>query len=150
MIDPEDIKSLVDNAFGYARSRGEDAVSWGMNEKLDADMEQDFDFIAARVETYTDDASLIRDIVDAADNLNDNYPVHPEPPRIDTVQEGFDMYLRDRITFDEEIEQYLPGMTSVEDVLTKGISMVMHSAGNEYVDAFVEYINDNAELLLEQ
>lgn len=149
MIDPEAIKSLVDNAFGHARSRGEDAVSWGMNEKLDADMELDFDFIAARVETYTDDASLIRDIMDAADNLYENYPVHPEPPEIHTVQEGFDMYLRDPITFDEEIEVYLPGMTSVEDVLTKGISMVMNSAGSEYVDAFVEYIKDNAELLLE-
>lgn len=148
MIDPEAIKSLVNNAFGYARSRGEDAVSWGMNEKLDADMEMDFDYIAARVETYTDDDSLIRDIMDAADNLNDNYPVHPEPSRIDTVQEGFDMYLRDRITFDEEVEQY--GMTSVEDILTKGISMVMSSAGNEYVDAFVEYINDNAMYLMNQ
>lgn len=149
MIDPEAIKSLVDNAFAYARSRGEDAVSWGMNEKLDADMELDFDFIISRIETYTDDDSLIRDIIEAADNLNDNYPVHPEPPQIHTVQEGFDMYQRDPITFDEEIEQYLPGMTSVEDVLTKGIDMVMTSAGNEYVDAFVEYINDNAESLLE-
>ena len=149
MIDPEAIKSLVDNAFAHARSRGEDAVSWGMNEKLDADMELDFDYIAARVETYTDDDSLIRDIIEAADNLTDNYPVHPEPPQIYTVQEGFDMYQRDPITFDEEIEQYLSGMTSVEDVLTKGIGMVMTSAGNEYVDAFVEYINDNAESLLE-
>ena len=59
------------------------------------------------------------------------------------------MYQRDPITFDEEIEQYLSGMTSVEDVLTKGIGMVMTSAGNEYVDAFVEYINDNAESLVE-
>lgn len=150
MIGPEDIKSLVDDAFGYARSRGTDAVSWGMNDKLDADMEQDFDFIAARVETYTDDTSLIRDIVDAANNLVDNYPVHPEPPQADTVQEGFDMYLRDRITFDEEIEVYLSDMTSVEDVLTKGISMVMSSAGSEYVDAFVEYINDNAMYLMNQ
>ena len=149
MIDPEAIKSLVDNAFAHARSRGEDAVSWGMNEKLDADMEMDFDYIAARVETYTDDDSLIRDLIEAADNLNDNYPVHPEPPQIHTVQEGFDMYQRDPITFDEEIEQYLSGMTSVEDVLTKGIGMVMTSAGNEYVDAFVEYINDNAESLVE-
>lgn len=149
MIDPEAIKSLVDNAFAHARSRGEDAVSWGMTEKLDADMELDFDYIAARVETYTDDDSLIRDIIEAADNLTDNYPVHPEPPQIHTVQEGFDMYQRDPITFDEEIEQYLPGMTSVEDVLTKGIDLVMSSAGNEYVDAFVEYINDNAESLLE-
>ena len=147
MIDPEAIKSLVDNAFAHARSRGEDAVSWGMNEKLDADMELDFDFIISRVETYTDDDSLIRDIIEAADNLTDNYPVHPEPPRADTVQEGFDMYQRDPITFDEEIEQY--GMTSVEDILTKGISMVMSSAGSQYVDAFVEYINDNAESLVE-
>ena len=147
MIDPEAIKSLVDNAFAHARSRGEDAVSWGMTEKLDADMELDFDFIISRVETYTDDDSLIRDIVGAADNLTDNYPVHPEPPQADTVQEGFDMYQRDPITFDEEIEQY--GMTSVEDILTKGISMVMSSAGSQYVDAFVEYINDNAESLLE-
>lgn len=147
MIDPEAIKSLVDNAFAHARSRGEDAVSWGMNEKLDADMELDFDFIISRVETYTDDDSLIRDIIEAADNLNDNYPVHPEPPRADTVQEGFDMYQRDPITFDEEIEQY--GMTSVEDILIKGISLVMSSAGSQYVDAFVEYINDNAESLVE-
>ena len=147
MIDPEAIKSLVDNAFAHARSRGEDAVSWGMNEKLDADMELDFDFIISRVETYTDDDSLIRDIIEAADNLTDNYPVHPEPPRADTVQEGFDMYQRDPITFDEEIEQY--GMTSVEDILTKGISLVMSSAGSQYVDAFVEYINDNAESLVE-
>lgn len=147
MIDPEAIKSLVDNAFAHARSRGEDAVSWGMTEKLDADMELDFDYIAARVETYTDDDSLIRDIIEAADNLTDNYPVHPEPPQADTVQEGFDMYQRDPITFDEEIEQY--GITSVEDILTKGISMVMSSAGSQYVDAFVEYINDNAESLLE-
>lgn len=147
MIDPEAIKSLVDNAFAYARSRGEDAVSWGMTEKLDADMELDFDYIVARIETYTDDDSLIRDIIEAADNLTDNYPVHPEPPQADTVQEGFDMYQRDPITFDEEIEQY--GMTSVEDILTKGISMVMSSAGSQYVDAFVEYINDNAESLLE-
>ena len=100
MIDPEAIKSLVDNAFAHARSRGEDAVSWGMTEKLDADMELDFDYIAARVETYTDDDSLIRDIIEAADNLTDNYPVHPEPPQADTVQEGFDMYQRDPITFD--------------------------------------------------
>lgn len=147
MINPEAIKSLVDNAFTHARSRGEDAVSWGMTEKLDADMELDFDYIAARVETYTDDDSLIRDIIEAADNLTDNYPVHPEPPQADTVQEGFDMYQRDPITFDEEIEQY--GMTSVEDILTKGISLVMSSAGSQYVDAFVEYINDNAESLLE-
>lgn len=147
MIDPEAIKSLVDNAFAHARSRGEDAVSWGMTEKLDADMELDFDFIISRVETYTDDDSLIRDIIEAADNLTDNYPVHPEPPQADTVQEGFDMYQRDPITFDEEIEQY--GMTSVEDILTKGISMVMSSAGSQYVDAFVEYVNDNAESLLE-
>lgn len=147
MIDPEAIKSLVDNAFAHARSRGEDAVSWGMTEKLDADMELDFDYITARVETYTDDDSLIRDIVEAADNLTDNYPVHPEPPRIDTVQEGFDMYQRDPLTFDEEVEQY--GMTSVEDILIKGISLVMNSAGSQYVDAFVEYINDNAESLLE-
>ena len=147
MIDPEAIKSLVDNAFAHARSRGEDAVSWGMTEKLDADMELDFDYIAARVETYTDDDSLIRDIIEAADNLTDNYPVHPEPPQADTVQEGFDMYQRDPITFDEEIEQY--GITSVEDILTKGISMVMSSAGSQYVDAFVEYVNDNAESLLE-
>lgn len=147
MIDPEAIKSLVDNAFAHARSRGEDAVSWGMTEKLDADMELDFDFIISRVETYTGDDSLIRDIIEAADNLTDNYPVHPEPPQADTVQEGFDMYLRDPLTFDEEIEQY--GMTSVEDILTKGISMVMSSAGSQYVDAFVEYINDNAESLLE-
>ena len=147
MIDPEAIKSLVDNAFAHARSRGEDAVSWGMNEKLDADMELDFDFIISRVETYTDDDSLIRDIIEAADNLTDNYPVHPEPPQADTVQEGFDMYQRDPITFDEEIEQY--GMTSVEDILTKGISLVMSSAGSQYVDAFVEYINDNAESLVE-
>lgn len=147
MIDPEAIKSLVDNAFAHARSRGEDAVSWGMNEKLDADMELDFDYIVARIETYTDDDSLIRDIIEAADNLTDNYPVHPEPPRIDTVQEGFDMYQRDAITFDEEVEQY--GMTSVEDILIKGISLVMSSAGSQYVDAFVEYINDNAESLLE-
>lgn len=147
MIDPEAIKSLVDNAFAHARSRGEDAVSWGMNEKLDADMELDFDFIISRVETYTDDDSLIRDIIEAADNLTDNYPVHPEPPRADTVQEGFDMYQRDPITFDEEIEQY--GMTSVEDILIKGISLVMSSAGSQYVDAFVEYINDNAESLVE-
>ena len=147
MIDPGSIKSLVDNAFAHARSRGEDAVSWGMTEKLDADMELDFDFIISRVETYTDDDSLIRDIVGAADNLTDNYPVHPEPPQADTVQEGFDMYQRDPITFDEEIEQY--GMTSVEDILTKGVSMVMSSAGSQYVDAFVEYINDNAESLLE-
>lgn len=147
MIDPEAIKSLVDNAFAHARSRGEDAVSWGMTEKLDADMELDFDYIAARVETYTDDDSLIRDIIEAADNLTDNYPVHPEPPQADTVQEGFDMYQRDPITLDEEIEQY--GITSVEDILTKGISMVMSSAGSQYVDAFVEYVNDNAESLLE-
>ena len=147
MIDPEAIKSLVDNAFAHARSRGEDAVSWGMTEKLDADMELDFDYIVARIETYTDDDSLIRDIIEAADNLTDNYPVHPEPPQADTVQEGFDMYQRDPITFDEEIEQY--GMTSVEDILTKGISLVMSSAGSQYVDAFVEYINDNAESLLE-
>ena len=147
MINPEAIKSLVDNAFAHARSRGEDAVSWGMTEKLDADMELDFDYIAARVETYTDDDSLIRDIIEAADNLTDNYPVHPEPPRIDTVQEGFDMYQRDPLTFDEEVEQY--GMTSVEDILIKGISLVMNSAGSQYVDAFVEYINDNAESLLE-
>ena len=40
-------------------------------------------------------------------------------------------------------------MTSVEDILTKGISLVMSSAGSQYVDAFVEYINDNAESLLE-
>lgn len=147
MINPEAIKSLVDNAFAHARSRGEDAVSWGMTEKLDADMELDFDYIVARVETYTDDDSLIRDIIEAADNLTDNYPVHPEPPQADTVQEGFDMYQRDPITFDEEIEQY--GMTSVEDILTKGISLVMSSAGSQYVDAFVEYINDNAESLVE-
>lgn len=147
MIDPEAIKSLVDKAFAHARSRGEDAVSWGMTEKLDADMELDFDFIISRIETYTDDDSLIRDIVEAADNLNDNYPVHPEPPRIDTVQEGFDMYQRDAITFDEEVEQY--GLTSVEDILIKGISLVMSSAGSQYVDAFVEYINDNAESLVE-
>ena len=147
MINPEAIKSLVDNAFAHARSRVEDAVSWGMTEKLDADMELDFDYIVARVETYTDDDSLIRDIIEAADNLTDNYPVHPEPPQADTVQEGFDMYQRDPITFDEEIEQY--GMTSVEDILTKGISLVMSSAGSQYVDAFVEYINDNAESLVE-
>lgn len=149
MIDPEAIKSLVDNAFAHARSRGEDAVSWGMNEKLDADMEMDFDYVSARVETYTDDESLVRDIVDAANNLEENYPIHPEPPQIHTVQEGFDMYQRDPIAFDEEIEVYLSQMTSVEDVLIKGIGLVMDSAGREYVDAFVEYINDNAESLLE-